>query len=425
MVVCSHCYEMVSKDARRAAENCPFCFHILPEPVATPIPEPEPEALEYAYPGDPSIQAMGYAAAAPPPPKSKVPVIVGGLLLVAALGVGGFFIFGKKDAEQSGGGKGPAAKGPDPRMAPAFKGLNEKVTAATEDFFKKTCLRFQEVDYSFVTQLTMHSDEWRSLIEPGSGSAGGKEDWYMCPMRILEIRSRADMTLELETRFVSGGLFGSSRSFGKVNLKGVSVKSIPDFPLPSQEYGIESWGEAKDTFHIRMGFLSRGPSALSRLNGSYRDYKLGSDMHIRMHGTRLVQTKSQSANRQYGTFEAKVPAWFGESYSKELRDWGTGCNNDVSERFRRLSNDLIEKHDDLELFKDSPQLKNYLDKAEKAGRALCDAMPNVMKIIELHDQEKIGEAEQLKETLKAALETARKVFTDDLAKFIDEMATNQ
>lgn len=425
MVTCTHCYELVSKANRRALETCPFCFHVLPEPEATPAPEPE-MAQEYVPYVDPTIAAMQSAqAAASAAPVKKAHHTVAIVAVVAVvLGVGGWFLFGR-----GGGGGGGADKpkgGLNPKLVPSLKNLNKQVLAKTEAFFQKTCKPFHGVDYNFETSLVLNKANWKSLIEPGSGSPSTDKDWYLCPIKILDVRSKADMKVKVETRFLSGGLFGSAKSFGKVALEGQSLKAMPDYTLPTQETIIDNWSDVKDVFHIRMGFLSRAPEPIRALNGSYRDFSLRSgSMYVAMHGTRLVQTEAQSGNKVYGKFEALVPGWFGDSMSKELRDWGTGCNNDVTEQFRKILQDQVDKHEDIEEFKDSPELKAYLDNAEKAGRALCEAMPKVWKIIELYDQGKAGEVPAVQAELKAALEAAKKTFQADLGASIDAIAAKK
>lgn len=424
MVTCTHCYELVTKANRRASETCPFCFHILPEPEATPAPEPE-AAQEYVPYVDPTIAAMqsAQAAAAAAPVKKPHHTIAIVAVVVILLGAGGWFLFGRGGGE-GGGGKGPG--GLNPKLVPSMKNLNKQVLDKTESFFSKTCKPFHAVDYNFETSLVMNKDAWKALIEPGSGSASTNKDWYLCPIKILEIRSKADMKFKVETRFQSGGLFGSAKSFGKIALEGQSLKAMPDYTFPKEETIIDNWSDVKDVFHIRMGFLSRAPEAVRALNGSYRDFSLKSgNTYIAMHGTRLVQTDPQSGNKAYGKFEAVIPGWFGDSMSKELRDWGTGCNNDVTEQFRKIAQDLIDKHDDLEEFKDSPELKAYLDNAEKAGRALCEAMPKVWKIIELYDQGKAGEVSAVQAELNASLEAAKKAFQADLGASIDAIAAKK
>ena len=424
MVTCTHCYELVTKANRRASEVCPFCFHVLPEPEATPAPEPE-VAQEYVPYVDPTIAAMqsAQAAAAAAPVKKPHHTVAIVVVVLLVLGGVGWFLFGR------GGGGGGGEKGPgglNPKMVPALKSLNKQVLAKADAFFQKTCRPFHEVDYNFLTSVVLKGDEWRALIEPGSGSASTDKDWYLCPLKILDIRSKADMKIKVETRFQSGGLFGSARSFGKVSLAGQSMKAIPDFTFPAEETLIENWSDVKDIFYIKMTFLNKAPEGIRALNGAYREFSLrSSDMHIKMHGTKLVQTEPQGGNKIYGKFEANIPAWFGESMSKELRDWGTGCNNDVTEQFRKLAQDAIDKHDDLEEFKDSPELKAYLDNAEKAGRQLCEAMPKVWKIIEMYDQGKAGEVAAVQNELKAALEAAKKAFQVDLEASLDAIAAKK
>ncbi len=426
MVTCSHCYELVSKANRRAVETCPFCFHILPEPEETPAPEPEAVPQDYVY-VDPTIAAMqsAQAAAAAAPVKKThhtVAIVVVALLVLGGIG---FFLFGR-----GGGGGGGANNKPEggisPKLVPALKALNKQVLAKAENFFQKTCKPYQEVSYNFQTSVVLKGDNWKSLIEPGSGSPTTGEDWYMCPLQIVDLASKADMKIKIETRFQSGGLFGSARNFGKVALEGKSMKPMNDFSFPTSETLIENWGEAKDVFGIYMSFLSKAPEPIKAINGRFKEYSLrSSDTHIMMHGTKMVQTEPQSGNKQYGKFEAVVPAWFGEAMSKELRDWGTGCNTDVTEQFRKIAQEMIDKHDDLEEFKDSKQLKDYLDAAEKSGRALCDAMPKVWKILELYDQGKAGEVSAVQTELKAALEAAKKAFTVDLEAQLNAIAAKK
>jgi len=425
MVTCSHCYELVTKTNRRANETCPFCFRILPEPEATPPPEPIAVPQDYVY-VDPTIAAMqnAQAAAAAAPKKSHMPLIAGVVVVLLLLGGGAYFMFGGKSGDKGANNKTEA--GLSPKMVPALKNLNKQVLAKADNFFQKTCKPYQQVDYNFLTQLVLQGDNWKALIEPGSGAPSTGEDWYLCPLKIVDLRAKADMKIKLETRFLSGGLFGSARNFGKVSLEGQSVKAMPDYTLPAGENLIESWGEIKDVFYIRMSFLSKAPEALRAINGSFKEYSMrSSDTYIKMHGAKLVQTDPQSGNKQYGKFEAVVPAWFGDAMSKELRDWGTGCNNDVTEQFRKLAQELIDKHDDLEEFKDSPQLKAYLDSAEKAGRSLCDAMPKVWKILELYDQGKAGEVAAVQNELKAALEAAKKAFKTDLEAQLNAIAAKK
>ena len=423
MVVCTHCYEMVTKENRRAVETCPFCFHILPEPEATPLPEPEPEQQNVPY-VDPTLLAMAEAqAAAAAAPKSRTPLIAGVIILALLLAGGAFFFLGGKDDGKSGGSSKPT--GPNPKLVPSIKNLNAKVQEKSKSFFVKTCKTFQEANYSFKTSLVLHGENWNSLIEVGSGAPDPNEDWYLCPLKIVEIRSKADMKILVETRFQSGGLFGSAKNFGKVALEGVSLKPT-DFTLPTSETQIENWGEVKDIFYIKFGFLYRTSPALKALNGAFKQYSLrNKNTWIGMNGTKLIQVEAQGSNKVFGKFEAHVPAWFGESFTKELRDWGTGCNNDVTEQFRKIAQDLIDAHDDLEEFKDSKELKAYLDKAEKAGRDLCLAMPKVAELIDMYDQGKTGEIPRITEDLKTALEAAKKAFTADLEAAINAMATQK
>jgi len=424
MVTCSHCYELVSKANRRANETCPFCFHILPEPEATPLPEPVAVAADYVY-VDPTIAAMqsAQAAAAAAPVKKPHHTVAIVVVILLVLGAGGYFLFGRGGG--GGGGADPKQGGLSPKLVPSLKNLNKQALAKAENFFQKTCKPYHDVDYNFLTQLVLKGDDWKALLEPGSG-APGAADWYLCPLKIIDMRAKADMKIKVETRFLSGGLFGSARNFGKVAIEGESVKAMSDFTLPAQETQIESWSEVKNVFYIRMGFLTKAPEGLRALNGAYKEFSLRSgDTYIKMHGTKLVQTEAQGGNKMYGKFEAVIPAWFGDTMSKELRDWGTGCGNDVTEQFRKVAQEQIDRHEDLEEFKDSPQLKEYLDSAEKASRALCAAMPKVWQIMELYDQGKVGEVTALQTELKAALEAAKKAFTTDLEAQIDAIAAKK
>lgn len=423
MVTCSYCYEMVPKAARKASDVCPFCFHRLPEPEPTPVPQAASIVEEPAVYIDPTVaaiqQAQAQAAAAPKGNKNMV--IAGAVAGVLVLGAVLFFVFGGGNSKGGAGGK--AEQGLNPKLVPSLKTLHKSVMAKTENFFKKTCQPFSDSGYNFTSQMVLQGDDWKALIEPGSGSSVQNEDWYLCPLKFIEIRSKADIKLLVETRYQSGGLFGSAKSFAKVALSGESLKT--GFTLPAQEQFIENWSDVKGTFYVKMSFLNGTSDALKALSGAYTDFRFGRNGYIKMHGVKLVQTEPQSGNQQYGKFEAVIPGWFGEARTKELRDWGTGCNNDVTEQFRKIAQEMIDRHDDLEEFKDSPQLKEYLDAAEKAGKALCQAMPDVMKAIEMYDQGKGGEVAGVEASLKAALEAARKAFTQELVAQLDAIAAKK
>ncbi len=423
MVTCTYCYEMVTKAARKASDVCPFCYHRLPEPPPTPVPVANDVPAEPAVYVDPTVAAIqqAQAAAAAAPKGNKNVVIIGAVAGVLVLGAILFFVLGGGGSKGGAGGK--KEEGLNPKLVPSLKTLHKSVLAKTENFFKKTCQPFQETGYNFTSELVLKGDEWKALIQPGSGSSTQNEDWYLCPLKFIEMRSKADIKLKVETRYQSGGLFGSAKNFAKVALEGESLKM--GFTLPTQEQFIESWGDVKGTFYVKMGFLNSTSDALKALNGSYTDFRFGREAYIKMHGVKLVQTEPQGGNAMFGKFEAVIPGWFGEARTKELRDWGTGCNNDVTEQFRKIAQEMIDRHDDLEEFKDSPQLKEYLDAAEKAGKALCQAMPDVMKAIELYDQGKAGDVSAVEASLKAALEAARKAFTQDLEAQLDAIAAKK
>lgn len=422
MVTCTYCYEMVPKSARKASDVCPFCFHRLPEPEPTPVPQVAEIPQESAVYIDPTIAAIqqAQAAAAAAPKGNKNMVILGAVAGVLVLGLVLFFVLGRSESTV---GTNQKEEGINPKLVPSLKALHKNVLAKTENFFKKTCQPFQEVGYNFTTQLFLKGGDWKALIEPGSGSSNQKEDWYLCPLQFIAIRSQADIKLKVTTRYQGGGLFGSAKSFATVALSGENLKM--NFTLPTQEQLIENWSDVKGTFYIKIGFLNSTSDALKALSGAYTDFRFGREGYIKMHGVKLVQIKPQSGNPQYGEFEAVVPGWFGEARTKELRDWGTGCNNDVTEQFRKIAQEMIDRHDDLEEFKDSPQLKAYLEAAEKAGKGLCQSMPDVMKAIELYDQGKSSDVANVEASLKTALESARKTFLQDLEAQIDAIAVKK
>lgn len=426
MIVCSHCYELVSEEFREKDEICPFCFHILPEPEPVeeeaPVMEAAPAAPIRAY----GVADMSGAHVDPtiyePEKKSKTTIIAIALIAIIALAGGGWFMFGRSSGSTEGGKKKKV--GLDPKLVAALKRLDTEVDKKVEAYFKKTCEIFQQKGYTHRSQFNYDNNEvWRSIIEPGDGSPTSNEDWYQCPIKLADIRAKSNLTLKIKVRYAPPpDLFSQAKRWLKVIFEGSPVKPYSDWETPSEkEIYVHGWEKAKEKFTISAADLYKGPKVMKDITGRH-DYKIESKaLVISIGKNTLKQTDKNGPNNDFGTFEATAPGWFGETFTKYIKDWGTGCSNDINEQFKKARQAMIDKRDDLELFADDPRVVGYMSLADKAGNKLCSAMVKAYKIIQLHDEGKASEAESLKVEFEKELKEAKKALRTDLPQYIQNL----
>ncbi len=423
MIVCTHCYEQISEELRKDNELCPFCFHILPEPEPEPEVEPEPVAapVMMGYSGE-YIESFADSELKVEAPKSKTPMIAGIVVVVLLLAAGGWYMMNK---DKGGGGSGKASpKGIDIKFVKSMKELDKQVKKKIDFFFQKTCKSYQEAGYTFQTQLTYNKeDQYRSIIMPGTGSATTNEDWYTCPARITNIRGAADMTMDIVAKFVPAvDLFSKPNRFLTINFTGKSVKPFSDFET-GKAHWINTWDakfnpSEKKTSIVASGCAAvyKGPAVIKSLLGYHDATSKGFKTKLRYtfkhKGVDFVQVKGWG--NQYGTYQASIQGWFGDTYTKYIKDWGTGCQNDITMSFTGIKDKMIADHTDLEFYKDNPKLKEYMDVAAKGGAKLCEAMPKAYKIVQLYDQGKAAEAKALTTEFETELKAARKILGEEL-----------
>ncbi|MBU1240884.1 hypothetical protein KKF84_14940, partial [Myxococcota bacterium] len=355
------------------------------------------------------------------PPKSKAPMAIGAVVVVLLLAAGGWYMFGRDKGGASGGGKA-SPKGIDPKFVKSMQVLDGQVRKKIDFFFQKTCKSYQQAGYSFQTQLTYNREDlYRSIIMPGTGTGGSGEDWYTCPVRIANIRSQADMIMEIYAKFVpAADLFSKPNRFLTVSFKGTAVKPFADFKTGTAHW-MNTWdvklntNDKKNYLYIGCGAL-RGPAVIKSLNGGHlvtsKGYKTSLRYTFKHKGVDFVQVKGYG--NQFGTYEGKIQGWFGDTYTKYIKDWGTGCQNDITMSFQSIMKKMIDDHTDLEFYKDNPKLKEYMDIAAKGGKKLCEAMPKAYKIIQLYDENKESEAKALTTELETELKAARKILAEEL-----------
>ncbi|MBN2725642.1 MAG: hypothetical protein JXR95_16375 [Deltaproteobacteria bacterium] len=423
MIVCPRCYEQVTEDFRANDELCPYCFHTLPEP------EPEPEQIvEAVVEAPPPVRTYGVADMSgahsdptiyEPEKKSKGMVIGIAVAVILAVAVGGYFMFGRSDEGGAGGPK--KAKGLDPKLVASLNRLDKQIGDRLDFFFKKTCESFQKTGYTYKIKLGYDNSEiWKSSIQPGDGGATTNENWFLCPIRLAEIRSKSDMTLVVKSRFQPPpDLFSKASRYVKVSFEGKNV--VPIEEVPEKDLYTGTWEKVKDKFVISVGALYKAPKYLKDINGRH-DYKYKSKLvQVSIGKNTLSQQERKGPGNIYGKFTALVPGWFGETFTKYIKDWGTGCANDVNEQFKKIRQSMIDKHDDLELFADSKQLTGYMELAEKGGKKLCTAMPKAYKIINLYDEGKASEAEALTKEFELDLKAAKKILREELPAYIKNL----
>lgn len=426
MIVCSHCYEQVTEEFRENDEICPFCFHILPEPEPVeeeaPVIQETPVAPVRAY----GVADMSGAHVDPtiyePEKKSKTVIIAAAIIGIIVLAGGGWFMFGRSSGDDGGGKKKKV--GLDPKMVAALKRLDAEVDKKVEAYFKKTCEIFQQKGYAHRVQFNYDNNQvWRSIIEPGDGSPTSKEDWYLCPIKLADIRAKSNLTMKIKARYQPPpDLFSPPSRWLKVMFEGATVKPYTDWDTPSEkDTYVNGWEKQKEKFTISVGHLYKGPKVMKDLTGKH-DYKYENKLLVISIGKNtLKQVEKNGPNNDYGLFEATAPGWFGETFTKYIKDWGTGCSNDVNEQIKKIRQSMIDKRDDLELFADDPRVVGYMSLADKAGNKLCTAMVKAYKIIQLHDEGKASEAETLKAEFEKELKEAKKALRTELPQYIQNL----
>ncbi|MDA3864327.1 MAG: hypothetical protein PF689_10720 [Deltaproteobacteria bacterium] len=430
MIVCTNCYTQVSDEFREKSELCPFCYNILPEPE----PEPEPEIVEPQDGiGTAGIGAEGALESAIEDPrfqkKSNKGVIIGSIAaVIALLAIGSYMFMGgdSSEDEKKGGGK----KGLDPKLVASLKSLDTKIQDRISGFFQKTCKSFQQTGYAFKTQLMFDDKEkYTSSIMPGDGSATDNTDWFKCPVKLADIRSKSDMKIKLEAIYVPPpDLFSKSTRYLKVFLEGKNVKEFEGIELSKRHY-MNTWdfGESKKTgkefLHVSVGRLYKAPKVLKSINGYHEASHTGSKKNRKyfftIKGVKFSQTKQKRS--EFGTFEGQVKGWFGTTFTNYIKDWGTGCVNDINISFKNIKQKMIKAHDDLELFQDNPHVTKYMELAEEGGKLLCATMPKAHKIIKLYDENKPDEAKELSKKMDKELQEAKKALQDKLQAHIQKL----
>jgi len=327
-------------------------------------------------------------------------------------------MFGRGGDDGAGGKK--KAKGLDTKLVAALKKLDGEINKKVEFFFKKTCELYQQKGYTFKVKLLYDNEEiWKSGIEPGDGAPGNNEDWYMCPIKLAEIRSKSDLTMTVRARYQPPpDLFSPPSRWMKITFSGAPVKPYGDWELPEKDMYTNNWERIKDKFLILVGGIHKAPKVIKDLNGRH-DFTVENKLINMKIGKNVLKQKDRKGpNYDYGNFEAFAPGWFGETFTKYIKDWGTGCTNDINDQIKKLRQVAIDKHEDLELFADNPKVVEFMNLADKAGTKLCTSMTKAYKIIQLFDQGNAKDAKALMADYELELKAAKKAFREELSQFI-------
>ncbi|MGM0597434.1 MAG: hypothetical protein ACQES9_10390 [Myxococcota bacterium] len=272
-------------------------------------------------------------------------------------------------------------------------------------------------------------ENYTSSIMPGDGSATEDPDWFKCPVKLADIRSKSDMKIKLKAIYIPPpDLFSKSTRYLKIYLEGENVKEFENFDLSKRHY-MSTWdfGESKKTgkeyLHVSVGKLQRGPKVLKAINGyhkaSHKGGRKNRTYFFTIKGVKFTQTKK--GRTEFGTFEGKVKGWFGTTFNNYIKDWGSGCVNDINISFKNIKQKMIKARDDLELFQDNPHVTKYMELAEEGGKLLCATMPKAHKIIKLYDENKPEEAKELTKKMDKELQEAKKALQDNLKTHIQKL----
>jgi hypothetical protein len=434
MIVCEHCYEEVTEEARQENEVCPFCYNRLPEPEPEQEAEVEPEPVEEVFSGwagmtGPADNSPGLSMPIEiEEPKSKTALIAGVVAVVIALVAGGYFMFGGKGSGE--GGTKSGKKGISPKFIAAMKVLDTKIQKSISYYFQKTCKPFQEKGYSYTTQLQYNDKgDFVSKIDPGDG-IGEDDDWFQCPIKISEINSYSPMTIELLARYVPApDMFSKVTRYLKINFKGQNIKPFEKFKANKSMF-VNTWEiktpkDKKTGLSIACSGLYKGPKTIKSFNGYHEVSSTGRKKRKRysfMHkGAKFTQIKARV--KVFGTYTGTVRGWFGKSFTKSVKDWGSGCQDSITANFKNILKQMIESKSDIQFFKDEKKLAEYMSIAEKGGKKLCSTMPNAHKILMLYQNGKDPEAKTLTDEFQTDLNKAKAILTKELSSLVKNLGS--